>query len=78
MVIELRSITTVTKSKYSEYLVEYDNETLDVVLSGLKEEGTWEFFDCWDDVNSPEDFAHGVAAAIVLLEDKTVQVVHAE
>jgi hypothetical protein len=52
-------------AKYNEYLVEYDNNSLVVYLSGLDDDGFWWEIDCQTDINSPEDFAQGYQEAML-------------
>lgn len=55
-------MTKKTTQGYNELLVEYDNDHLVVYISGLTDDDYWEEFDCFDDVNNPEDFAQGIVA----------------
>ncbi|AXP07750.1 hypothetical protein SmphiM6_59 [Sinorhizobium phage phiM6] len=57
-----------SKDKYSEYLIEYDNEALVVYLSGLDEDDFWIELNVWDEVNDPESFAQGVQEVYKSLE----------
>ena len=50
--------------KYSEYMIEYDNDALVVYVSGLDEDGFWFDIDIQDEVNDPESYAWGYHDAL--------------
>jgi len=52
------------ETKFTEILVEYDNENLVVYISGLDHDDFWIELDTFEDIDNPESFAHGFCEAL--------------
>lgn len=53
-----------TLKKYTEFMIEYDNDALVVYISGLDADGFWFDLLIEEDVNDPESFALGYQTAL--------------